>query len=465
MRFLILLLLISLHAASQKILIRNINIVDVEKGQIQENQSVLIANKKIISVAKNIADPKDATIIEGKGKFLCPGFWDMHVHAIVSYKSMLPLLVAYGITGVREMGTEFVDTMVYLRRMVNEQKIVGPSIYGTGPVLDGVPTILKPGLDFGLRTPAEARHAVDSIAAKGVDFLKVYEMLSPEVFSAIATSAKEKNLPFVGHLPVQVDMITAVNAGMKSIEHLTGFEATFTSKSDSIRAIETEMIRTTTSSNGLQLLAAIRRKRFAEAYGYFNAQKADEICALLKSRNVYITPTLGVLLRFARRDDLVAQQSGADKYIDAQTKSGWNRQWDNLLKDTAFAASEKRAQYLLMITKVLHEHGVAILAGTDTPNSWIIPGFSLHREFQYLSEAGFSNADILRTATINPARFMNKENETGSIVVGKFADLVILTADPLANISNTQKIDGVILKGKFFSKEELEQMKLSAAGQ
>lgn len=304
MRLLFFFLLLSLQATSQQILIRNINIVDVENGKILDNRSVLISGNKISKIDKDIKNVQGATVIEGKGKYLIPGLWDMHVHTVGEYKSMLPLFLAYGVTGVREMGTEFVDTVVYLRKMIDEQVIVGPVIYGTGPVLDGVPTILKPRLDIGLKTPAEAEHVVDSIAAKGVDFLKVYEMLSPEVFLAIARSAQKKNLPFAGHLPIQVDMITAINAGMKSIEHLTGLEAAFSTNADSIRELETAMIKSFTGSNGLQLLGSIRRKTFQAAHEFYDEKKVNEICGLLKSKNVYVTPTLQILLRIARREDL-----------------------------------------------------------------------------------------------------------------------------------------------------------------
>ena len=459
---LLLFIMVSCFANAQSILIKNISIVDVEQGKINPAQSVLITDKRIKSIGKKITAEKNTIVVDGSGKFLLPGLWDMHVHAVGSYKSMLPLFLAYGVTGVREMGTEFVDTMVYLRKMIAKEEMIGPTIYGTGPVLDGTPTILKPGLDIGLRSQAEAEHVVDSIAAKGVDFLKVYEMLTPELFQAVANSARKKNLSFVGHLPIQVDLATAINAGMKSIEHMVGLETAFTSKADSIRQIEIGMIKSFTGSNGLQLLGSLRRKRFAEAYEYFDQQKANELCALLKSKTVYVTPTLIVLLRFARRDDLAAQKDGADKYIDPQTKNGWNRQFENLLKDTSFAVSEKRLQYILKIARTLHDNHVNLLAGTDTPNSWVIPGFGLHREFEYLSEAGLSNAEILRTATINPAKFMNKEKETGSIGIGKNADLVILDADPLQQISNTKRIDAVIVKGKLFTKTDLAHLKESA---
>jgi imidazolonepropionase-like amidohydrolase len=255
---------------------------------------------------------------------------------------------------------------------------------------------------------------------------------------------------------------TAVNAGMKSLEHLVGLEREFSLLADSIRREETTLIKNFTSPNGLQLLASIRRKRFAATSGSFDERKANEICALLKSKNVYVTPTLIVLVRMARRDDLAAQKAGVDQFVDSQTKTDWNSQWERLLKDTAFASSEKRAQSLLKMTNTLYRNNVMLLAGTDCPNSWVVAGYSLHREFEYLNEAGIANADILRMATINPARFMNKEKETGSVATGKFADLVILNGNPLDEILNTQKIDGVILKGKWFSQADLEALKKSA---
>lgn len=430
-------------------IITHVNIIDVKTGEIMENQTVAIDSVSITAIYdKEIRHSESTKVIDGSNKYLIPGLWDMHTHYYSNHELTDPLLIANGITGVREMWGNM-QVINEVREKTKTGEIIAPDIYTSGVIIDGKPPYW-PG-SVGVSTPEEAKKIAIKQIEEGVDFLKIYSLLTEECFMAIADVAKQMNIPFAGHIPQSVSTYDAINAGMASSEHLIGILEACNLKEDSIRALPWNFMKYS--------------QFFVDE---FIESKFDSLIIVLAQSDMWLCPTLTVIRAYGYLNDTAFTNDERLSYLPDYYTAYWNLDSPYFKENFEKYYMGVRKMYHLEMELIgkMHEKGVKILAGTDYPNPYCFPGFSLHDELALLVEGGMPELDALKAATINAAVFMGKENEFGSIEVGKLASLVLLKENPLDNIENTKSIEAVILRGKVFDRaaldEMLEQAKINA---
>jgi len=372
----------------------------------------------------------------------------MHVHSAFGHwfpggrDIILPLFVANGVTGVRDMGG---DTSVLLqwRNELKAGQLVGPQMIISGPMLDGyLPTgKLRFPSSVPVTSPATAVAAVDSLKFQGVDFIKVQSVISHDSYLAAAAEAHKVGLPIVGHVPDQVRIQEVVQAGQKSIEHLMGIFEGCSNQQDKFIAGKVD----------LKLLLETQ-----------DQHTCDSVIKLLATSQTWQVPTLVWQRGGTFLDQLDWQHQPLDKYVPAYWRDVWHEFANVMLPDLLKDPLTRRQDYFarnLQIVGTLHRAGVPFMAGTDTaPGIYVIPGFSLHDELANFVEAGLTPMEALQTATSNSAKFLESEVQYGSIEPNKIADLVLLDANPLDNIANTRKISCVVLHGRVFDRAQLDQL-------
>jgi imidazolonepropionase-like amidohydrolase len=433
--------------ASDLLVLTNVTVVDVRTGTLQPEQTVILNRNHIASVgpSKTAKYPRNAPSVNCRGLFLIPGLWDMHVHLVFgdwfpdAQEISLPLFIANGVTGVRDMGSEF-DTVQGWRDEIEAGRLIGPRIYTSGPMLDGPKPRFPSSMAIG--TPEDARRAVANLKRRGVDFIKLQSLIPREAVFAIAEEAKKQEIAFEGHVPDSVRASEMSAKGMKSFEHLIGiFEGSSPAEDDFLKGNKTE-------------------GRFL---GTYDPARAASLAELLAKNQTWQCPTLV----WERGGNLIdATDFSKDtrvKYVPASWKNKtWKRFTDEITQGYGsddLATREKFLEKELEVVALLHKASVPFLAGTDTPAGvYIFPGYSLHEELQRFVAAGFTPLEALQTATLNPARFFGVEEQSGSVEKGKFADLVLLTANPLEDIANTQKIAAVVANGRYYRRADLEKM-------
>jgi len=435
------------------VVITNVSVVDVRSGALLADQTVILERNRIASVgpSKSAKYPRNAPSVNGHGYFLIPGLWDMHVHLVFgewfpgAQEITLPLLIANGVTGVRDMGSEL-QTVQDWRNEIEAGRLLGPRIFTSGPMLDG-PKPRFPS-SIAITTPEDGRRAVDQLKLRGADFIKLQSLIPREAVFAIADEAKKQEIAFAGHVPDSVRASEMSEAGMKSFEHLIGvFEGSSPNEDEFLKGGKTA-------------------GRFLATY---DPARAASLAALLAKNQTWQCPTL-VWERGGNLIDVTDfEKDGRAKYVPASWKNKtWKRFTDEILQGYGADDISVRKKFIekeLEVVQLLHKAGVPFLAGTDTPPGvYVFPGFSLHEELQRFVAAGFTPLEALQTATLNAARFESMEEQLGTIEKGKLADLVLLRANPLEDISNTQKIAAVIVNGHYYSGKDLEKMLAGVEG-
>jgi len=429
------------------VVIRNVTVIDGTGSDPQTSMTVVIEESQISAIDKegSIEPASSAWVIDGTGKYLIPGLWDMHVH-LRDLDGTLPLFIVNGVTTVRDMGSELKKTAA-LREQIDAGKLVGPCIKTSGMMIESsswlaqyIDLMHEQGVDqeaiekfrrtwITVGDPREAREAVDSLIALGADFIKIRHAESPEVFSAIAEAAENAGTHFVGHYVWILGLNECANRGQRSIEHniFPGFnEKTFEEKQEIFDALlrnDTHLIPTLVT-NAMETLPLEKVR----------ATIGDTVGAI-DSRNRYVS-------RKIRQSWLeTVELNAADK--ERPTPENIKQMIDS---SNHFLSEARRA-------------GVKIMAGTDAPTTGTFFGFSLHDELALLVETyGMTPMEALRSATALPAAFMGVDSEVGTIEVGKRADLVLLDANPLVDITNTRRIHTVIANGQVFDRATREQM-------
>jgi imidazolonepropionase-like amidohydrolase len=434
-------------AADAALVLSHATVIDVASGALQPDQAVVIEGDRIISIGPSAKArlPKGAQVVDVTGKFLIPGLWDMHVHTIFGdwlpkdEKIILPLFVANGITGVRDMGGDLEELKVW-RAQIAAGKLLGPRMVISGPMLDG-PVPRFPS-SAPVKNAADGKRIVDELKKSGADFIKIQSLIPRDGYFAAADEAKKLGIPFVGHVPDAVRASEAANAGQRSVEHFTGvFEGCST--------IEDQLM---TGPKG--------PGRFVETYDPAHAQV---LIALFAKNQTWQVPTLVWEHGQWLIDESDFSHDPLTKYAPAAWKDRtWPMFTKDILKDMdtdPLPVRERFTQMELEMVNRMHKAGVPFLAGTDTAAGvHVFPGFSLHEELTYFVKAGLTPLEALQTATRNPALFFGKTADLGSVEPGKLADLVLLDANPLDDIHNTQKIRAVVLAGHYLSRERLNAM-------
>ena len=435
----------------RQIVIAHVTVINPGAASVQPDSIVVINGDRITFVSHSAVVPlaKNTRVINGRGQFLIPGLWDMHVHSAFGdwfpggRDIILPLFIANGVTGVRDMGGDL-PVLFAWRKQIAAGKIVGPRMVISGPMLDALlpEGKLRFPSSIAVTTPASAVAAVDSLKAQGVDFIKVQSVISHDAYLAAAAEAHKVGLPIVGHVPDKVRMVEVIAAGQKSVEHLMGiFEDCSTQEEKFIAG-----------QGDLKLLLSTQ-----------NQQRCDALIRQLAQSQVWQVPTLAWQRGGTFLDQRDLKHDPLDIYVPAYWREvTWKRFTDEMMPGLLHDPLELRQKYFasnLQMVGTMHRAGVPFLAGTDTaPGVYIVPGFSLHDELANFVEAGFTPMEALKTATSGPAKFLGTESTGGSIAAGKVADLVLLSANPLDDIHNTRKITAVIVNGRVFDRAALDRM-------
>jgi hypothetical protein len=449
------LLFVSLFAFSQqkRLVLQNLNIVDVEKGAILRQQSVVIAGDRITQIGKASAihPQTNDSVVNCNGQYLMPGLWDMHTHVWFP-EYYFPLFIANGVTGHRGM-LETIVIAAQWKKQGNTAGTLTPAGFYAGPIVDG-PRPTWPG-SVAVSNPEQGRRVVDSLKNKlQVDFIKVYSGLSKESYYAIAEEAKKQNIHFAGHVPGSMTLLECVRAGQRTTEHMMGFIEGASDSSDYYYEVMRGNIKDTLIRNNRPARRAFLARTFSE-------KKLAVIISELKKNDSWVCPTMTVNRGIAYIKDSAMMKDPRMQYAIPMIKNMWNPANDFRFRtapDEFFENEKKEFELNKRILKLLHQGGVKILAGTDTPNPYCFPGFSVHDELQIMVESGFTPAQALQTATLNPAIFFNIMNDYGTVSENKMASLVLLKDNPLQNIANTKSIQAVILRGKFVGSTEINEM-------
>lgn len=431
----------------------NVDVVDVASGQIIDGRTVLVEDGLIASIGdKDTALPPDARRIDATGKFLAPGLADMHTHTW--YEDVqLPLDLAFGVSTIREMwGTQ---STLEARKKIESGEMLGPRIVTAGAIVDGDPPVW-PGSTV-LTDPAKAREIVAEQKAAGYNFIKTYDELSPEAFAALVEAAREAGMPIAGHVPLAVPIADAAKAGMKSFEHIGAKY-----ESEILRPeIDRKMMnwRSERFDLGAQLLAGT-----LSLDAIYDWDKVRSFARTMAEAGVAATPTLAVDFGFLQTasEKEARLRRPSSRFSSEKMRANWRE--DRWMKELGWddIAIARLAAFLVgtqRIAAILHEEGVLILAGTDAGNPFMVHGYSIHEELEELRDAGLGNLGAIQAATLNPAKFLGEEGEWGEVRPGARADLVLLAANPLENVSNYYRIDGVMARGRWLDSDDIARMR------
>jgi imidazolonepropionase-like amidohydrolase len=445
------------------IAISDVTIIDATGAPAKPGMTVIITGDRITTIAKTgeVAIPKNAEVINGAGKFLIPGLWDMHVHTVMKSlpETYFPMFIANGVTGVRDMAADL-GFLKQLRKDINEGRLIGPRIIA-GRMVDG-PMPVWPGHSISISDEASARQTAASIKDSGADFIKVYSLIPRRAYFALADEAKKRGIIFAGHVPVSVSAFEASDAGQKSIEHLEGILRACSPIEPELRKTLVEAMERAKDADQMRasLVRVLNETEF-RALETYNQEKAAALFARFAANGTWQAPTLVVHRAGAFMNDSNFTNDPRLKYVRRDIRDFWKNQDDFRLQNRT---AESSARYKMLFQKKLelilamHRAGVKMLAATDALVWYVFPGFSLHDELELFVQAGLSPMEALQTATRNPAIYLGLIDTVGTVEQGKKADLVLLEANPLENISNTKRIAAVIVGGRLIPKVSLDKM-------
>lgn len=395
---------------------------------------------------------KNAVIINGKGKFLIPGLWDMHVHTVDS--SYLKLFIINGVTGIRDMGGAATsanngcesinhEKLMNWRKLIQSGLLIGPRMFISGPPVSNTGWATS----INISTPETARNAVRKLKRFGVDFIKVYEAIPLETYLTLSKEAKASGLSIAGHVPMEtVSLIEALNAGHRSVEHIR------------------DPLLMCFTHDGEELLKFFKEDNWSDSdieWGLKQFEQSSKVIEAFKKNQTWLVPTLTVeWAKVAVRDSLYVNDERR-KMLPESVRKAFN---NYAALKLAMSAKERKSDSLWWATqkrlvKRMHKERIPFMAGTDGACEGGIPGYNLHKELQLFVDAGLTPFEALQTATINPMIFLKMTDSLGSVEEGKIADLVILDRNPLEEISATYSIFAVVLNGQLISKEGIKKMK------
>jgi imidazolonepropionase-like amidohydrolase len=443
--------------------ITHVAVVDVNSGRLLDDQTVIVTGHRItqMAAAASIRVASGALIVDGRGKFLIPGLWDMHSHVFENssraaspdmHALAFPLYIANGVTGARDMWTTLEEIPLTARwtEAEDDGSLIGPRVVPTSTMITG------PGRGgeqhtIVVVTPEAGRRVVDSLVAGGARTIKVQNNLSRDVYLAIADEARAKGVSYVGHVTAAVSVRDAATAGQHSIEHALGVN-------DGCSREEAEIMRRRAEPS--QSPDPARRAAFQK----FIADTYDEptcrsLGHFLVDHDTWLVPTSTVKTLGIPDDSLRTGHRGY-RYAPADERVAWGTVG---ARDSSTIAGV-RANFArsLELLGVMAKSGVSIMAGTDVTNAWLTYGFSLQDELALMTAAGLSPLEALRTATLNPARFLQATDSLGSVATGTIADLVLLDANPLIDIHNTQRIRAVMRGGHLYDRAALDSLLATA---
>ena len=455
--------LVSHAGPSVPLVLQHVTVIDGTGHSPQQDQTVVISGGRIIAVGPvgRTKFDKTAHVIDGQGKFLIPGLSDMHVHIAGvsadpawSKDVLLPLLLANGITGVRDMGGDL-EVLLSWKHDIESGKLLGPHIVAAGPWLAGGGR--KTPEQFPVANVGEARAAVRELKQRGADFIKIISLPSREALFAVAEEARKQGISFAGHLPLDVSAAEASDAGMHSIEHFyySAFALSLSTKEEALRPL---------------LIAAERKRDSAaaatitsDAIASYGPEKAAVLWSKLKANGTRVTPTLEGIYVAGPPSTIAADRSSLT-FIPVPVLKAWRSGVaDNSAASARVNTVAKLSENDWKLTGEIETAGVRLLAGSDSLDEGVIPGFSLHLELSQLVKAGLTPMEAIHAATAEAAEFLGRTKDFGIVETGKVADVILLEANPVENIANTRKILAVIRDGRYFDRAALDSLLAKAA--
>jgi imidazolonepropionase-like amidohydrolase len=425
----------------KEIVFQDVSVIPMDKEHVLEGRTVVVKGGKIIFIGEfaKAKYGKDALIVNGKGKYLIPGLAEMHAHVPQSeeldpMKEVLMLFAAHGITSIR--GMQGHPQQLELRKKLQQGEVIGPHFYPAGPGFSGQ----------SVNSPAEAAEMVRQQKQDGYDFLKIFPGLTLEEFDAMARTAKEVKIPFVGHVPADVGAWRAIDAGYSSIDHLDGF----------IEGMVPGIEKMDGQQTGL--------------FGMFVAEKADtsqipKLMNALKSKNIWVVPTQALAERwFSPASVEQFLQAPEMIYMTPEQRTNWANSKKSIQSNPQYDAAKIDDYIKLRRRLIAHcqQNGVGLLLGVDAPQVFNVPGYSTHHELEYLVNSGLSPFEALQTGTVNVARYLtqyklNEPEQNGTVSIGAASDLLLLNGNPLADIKQTRNIEGVFLGNLWLNKEYIQK--------
>lgn len=437
--------------ARQAVAFTEVTVIDVERGRSIGPRTVLVDEGRIIAIVapQDAHVPANAQRVDGGGRFLIPGLVDMHVH-LFNLSSRrppndwsFPLFIANGVTAVREMNADPSSLALVnrWRKGLDDGELIAPRILAAGVSVHG-------------SSPRDAARQVDAAADAGADFIKVFSDVPVMQWRAILAASRARSLPVVGHVPAGVSLLVAAAAGQRSNEHLMqAFEA--------CSSAETQLLEERRDLIGDALIAR-RDAQEARALDTFDRSTCQRIAEALAATGQAQVPTLVLAHEKSIRRGGAPSDDPHWRYLRADERARWQRIVASLTAEDV-ALAKRRWPVARGIVSAMQRAHVPILTGTDTPMPGVYPGFALHEELALLVESGQTAREALKSATLAPAEFLGSAAATGSVAVGKRADLVLLDADPIKDIRNTRRISAVLLDGRLLRRAELDAMLDEAA--
>ena len=452
--------------AAATIAVTHVTVIDGSGGAPLKDQTVLIEDGLIARVGATVSIPRRCTILEGRGKFIIPGLWDMHTHLddpeLLEVKPtkrekeiQLPLFIANGVTGIRDMGGSL-DLMKEWRSRIQANTLLGPRMVFAGPLVDGPKPMWPASVAVG--TPDEGRRAVQELKRRGADFIKVYSLLPRDAYFAIADECGNDGISFAGHVPYQVTNLEAVNAGQKSLEHLLQLERELADP-QKVSEMRSKLRPGLTRAERFLAMQGIYEQCFSE-------RLAQAFYKELKAHGTWITPTLLVIEEDSSYDPDDPVKKARTAYEPAYIRQWWDPKLNVHIKDAPPEILEGQRivkRIYQRIVRGLRDANIPMLVGSDMGgNPHCFAGWGAHDEMAMLVQAGLTPMEAIRAATINPCRFLGLDRTMGTVAPGKIADLVLLDRDPLIDIHNTQSIRAVFYGGVLYSRSRLDSI-LAAA--
>ena len=472
-------LVMAAPVAGQTTAIVDVTIIDVDAGTKRAGMTVAISGDRITTVGESdlVELPDGAEVVDGTGRYLIPGLWDMHAHTStvrITRDVILPLFVANGVTGIRNMAADCfergspscvppdlpdplpsVHDFARWRQEMESGRMIGPRVVASSANLHG-PAPGEPSTPQNPGTPADARAHVRLLKERGVDFIKVYSEFPRDAYFALMDEARRMGLPVAGHVPVLVRASEAATAGQASLEHIgPGNELEECSPGEV--QLRRQLLDELTGDSGFALPV------LAEIAATYDTALCARVFKSLVENDTWVTPTL-MVARLPSEIEVPWQNDARRRFL-AQTELDYWTEWDQIFTSLLGTAADQ-ATYSTWIRRVVREMrgaGVRFLAGTDAGYPGIYWGSTIHEELRLLVSAGLTELEALRAATSAPAEFLGREADLGSVEPGKFADLVLLDGDPLANIGNTERIAAVFVRGRLFDRSDLDSLLRAAA--
>lgn len=439
--------------------IDNVTLVDAVNAT-REGKTVLVNDGVIVEILDSGTDFLATETIDATGKYLIPGLWDFHVHFTYDSRftdAMAGLFLYHGVTNVRDTGGLLEDLLPVVEK-VRAPEAIAPAIWFAGPLLDGGDVVYDginlPGLGVANATPEEARANIASIHEAGASFLKIYEMVTPEVFEAIVDEAGQRGLPIDGHVPLSM-RAREVAYKVQSLEHLRNYELDCVRDPETLRATRRAELKNDAGEPGSALRARLHRLQRIPAI--LNEDDTECLASTEALKSTISVPTLRLN---SMRLNVPLLRDDFDTAL-ALTPQSVQADWGNAktqLFSTDRAIDTTFDEWSMRRTGELHRAGAPIAAGTDTPIGWSIPGYSLHTELEQFVMVGMTPREALYTATLRPAEFFGLDSEMGELRAGFIADAVLLDANPLEHIENTRRVRGVLHRGTFLDRSDLNEL-------